>query len=177
MPNAKVYLIGPMGAGKSTVARQLAKRLQASTVDLDAEIEHAAGRPIPEIFADSGETGFRRWEAQVLADVADRPGPMVVATGGGVVLQEVNRRTMLETGTVVYLHADVETLLKRTAGSTNRPLLQGDDPRAKLEALQAEREPLYRQAGILVDSSGKSPPQVAEEILRHLADGESSPVE
>ncbi|MFA9459300.1 shikimate kinase [Thiohalorhabdus methylotrophus] len=177
MPGDKVYLVGPMGAGKSTVARLLAPRLQAGVVDLDAEIEDAFGRSIPELFAEHGESGFRDREERVLAEVAQRPGPLVVATGGGVILRDANRRVMAASGTMVYLHADVDTLLARTAGSANRPLLQVADPRAKLAALQAERDPLYREAAILVEGAESSPAEVAEEILHRLADAGDTPVE
>jgi len=159
------------------VGRALAARLQAKLVDLDEEIVRRAGRPIPEIFAAEGEEGFRDREEQTLAEVAAREGPLVVATGGGVVLREANRRRMAEYGTMVYLHAGVDTLLARAGGDPNRPLLQVDDPRAKLEALQAEREPLYREADLVVTTDGRKPGEVAEEILARLPAPGADPVD
>jgi len=161
----KIFLVGPMGSGKTTVAAALAQRLGWPWVDLDQEIVAAAGRPIPAIFAEEGEAGFRDWEARVLAEVAARPRSLVVATGGGVVLREANRQCMREAGRLVYLRADVDTLLARTSGDTNRPLLQVADPRSQLAALQAQREPLYRQAHRTEETAGVAPATVADRLL------------
>ena len=176
MRNYRIYLVGPMGAGKSTVGRALAYRLGAELVDLDAEIVHVAGKPIPEIFAEEGEAGFREREARALADLAGRDEALVVATGGGVVLREENRQLMARSGTTVYLHAAVDTLLARTRGDSNRPLLQVADPRAQLTQLQAEREPLYREAALTVATDGRTPQDVAGEILSRLPAAGDDPV-
>ncbi|HKJ87025.1 MAG TPA: shikimate kinase [Gammaproteobacteria bacterium] len=172
-----LFLVGPMGSGKSTVGRALAARTGAALVDLDEEIVRRAGTSIPRIFEERGEEGFRDFEGRVLGEVARRPGPLVVATGGGAVLREANRNAMVAAGTVVYLHADLDTLLARTSGDANRPLLREEDPRAKLEVLQAEREPLYRQADLVVETAGRGPEEVAREILARLADPPPAPVE
>lgn len=170
MSGDQVFLVGPMGSGKSTVGRILARCLGWDCLDLDAQILWLAGRTIPAIFETQGEAGFRDWEERALAAVADRDEPLVVATGGGVVLRENNRRRMREAGWMVYLDAPVETLLARTAGDTNRPLLQVDDPRAKLAELQSQRDPLYRQAHYTVATEGKGARGVAREIALWLRD-------
>lgn len=159
-----------MGSGKSTVARALTQRLGWPWLDLDSEIQAKAGRTIPEIFAEEGEAGFRDWEERALEEVAARPRPLLVATGGGVVLRRGNRERMHEAGRMVYLRADVDTLLERTEGDSNRPLLQVPDPRSKLAALQAEREPLYREADRIEDTAGLSPETVAARLAGWIRD-------
>ncbi len=171
------YLTGPMGSGKSTVGRALADRLGAELVDLDDVVVEIAGKAVPAIFEAEGEARFRDLEERALGMVAQRTGPLVVATGGGVVLRAANRFRMAASGTVVYLHADVDALLERTAGDTSRPLLQVDDPRAKLEALQAERDPLYRQADLTVETAGRSPEAIADEILASLESADPDAVD
>lgn len=170
MAGNKVFLVGPMGSGKSTVGRILAHCLGLDCLDLDNRIESLAGRSIPAIFAEEGEAGFRDWEERALAAVADRDEPLVVATGGGVVLRPANRERMSAHGWMIYLAADVETLLARTAGDHNRPLLQVDDPRARLAELQAERDPLYREAQHTVTTGREGPRPVARELAQWLRD-------
>ena len=163
-----VFLIGPMGAGKSTIGRHLAERLRLTFLDTDQEIEASAGVDIPTIFDFEGEAGFRRRETRMLDQCTSRQG-VVVATGGGAVLAAENRAMLRERGTVVYLHADVGEQLRRTAHDRNRPLLQTDDPRGRLQALMQQREPLYRDlAHLVIETDGRSPRAMAKHIARLL---------
>lgn len=153
-----------MGAGKTTVGRQLAKRLGRSFLDSDHEIVARTGVPIPTIFEIEGEEGFRRREAQTISEVTEA-SDIVLATGGGVVLNPDNRRRLHETGWVVYLNVPPALLYERTRHDRNRPLLNVPDPMAKLEELYAARDPLYREiAHIVVDGSHL----VASGIVQHL---------
>lgn len=153
-----------MGAGKTTVGRQLAKRLGRSFLDSDHEIVARTGVPIPTIFEIEGEEGFRRREAQTISEVTEA-SDIVLATGGGVVLNPDNRRRLHETGWVVYLNVPPVLLYERTRHDRNRPLLNVPDPMAKLEELYAARDPLYREiAHIVVDGSHL----VASGIVQHL---------
>lgn len=159
-----VVLVGPMGAGKSTLGRALAKQMGLPFVDLDARIEADAGRRIAAIFAADGEAAFRALESAALREVL--LGPVcVIATGGGAVLAEGNRAAMREAGRVVYLQVDPARQLARLAGDTTRPLLQGEDAAARLAALQAQREPLYRAASHHVFDAGPLNPRRAAEAL------------
>ncbi len=163
-----VFLVGPMGAGKTTIGKQLANALGLTFKDSDHEIVERTGASIPWIFDVEGEEGFRRREREMIDELSAREG-LVLATGGGAVLAEENRRHLKERGTVVYLQASIEQLLKRTARDKNRPLLQTEDPRAKLEALMAEREPLYREtADIIINTEQRSLKGVIKEITRQL---------
>lgn len=157
-----------MGAGKTTIGRQLAKAADKEFVDSDHEIERRTGASIPWIFDVEGEEGFRRREREVLADLTEREGT-VIATGGGAVLSEETRKLMRKRGTVIYLRASVEQILKRTARDRNRPLLQTEDPRARLEALMAERDPLYQDvADLVVDTDERSVRSVVREALDRI---------
>lgn len=138
-----------MGAGKTTVGRQLAKRLGRTFYDSDHEIVARTGVPIPTIFEIEGEDGFRRREAQAIAELSCEQN-IVLATGGGVVLNPENRRRLHETGWVVYLNVPPTLLYERTRHDRNRPLLQVADPLARLEELYAIRDPLYREAAHFV---------------------------
>jgi shikimate kinase len=138
-----------MGAGKTTVGRQLAKRLQRRFLDSDHEIEARTGVRIPLIFEIEGESGFRRRETQVLAELS-REHDLVLATGGGAVLAPENRQCLRDSGLVVYLHAPPEVLYERTRHDRNRPLLQVDDPLSKLKLLYEQRDPIYREIAHLV---------------------------
>ncbi len=163
-----VFLVGPMGAGKTTIGKQLANALGLTFKDSDHEIVERTGASIPWIFDVEGEEGFRRREREMIDELSAREG-LVLATGGGAVLAKENRRHLKERGTVVYLQASIEQLLKRTARDKNRPLLQTEDPRAKLEALMAEREPLYREtADIIINTEQRSLKGVIKEITRQL---------
>lgn len=162
-----IFLIGPMGVGKSTIGRQLATMLHKEFRDTDHEIENRTGVDIPTIFDIEGEEGFRRREAAVLEELT-RDSNLVLATGGGAVLREENRKA-LRRGFVVYLSANIETLVERTRRDKNRPLLQNTDKRKKLEALMEQRDPIYREeADIIVETDGRSAKTVAREIIDQL---------
>lgn len=159
-----------MGAGKSTVGRQLAKQLKMDFVDADQEIEHRTGASINLIFDIEGEAGFREREEKLIEELSQRRN-IVLATGGGAVLRERNRRNLRRAGTVVYLHAPLETLLRRTRKSKTRPLLQTEDPVARLRQLLRERDPLYRQeADIIIESDRRSAASVARSIIERIDD-------
>jgi shikimate kinase len=163
-----LILVGPMGAGKSTVGRHLAELLQREFVDTDQVIEARTGAAIPLIFEIEGEAGFRRREAAAIEELTRQHG-IVLATGGGAVLSEENRRLLRERGTVVYLCAPLETLVERTQRDRNRPLLQNTDRRAKLEEILRARDPLYRETAHFVAYTAKrSPLRVAREIVAQL---------
>ena len=138
-----------MGAGKTTVGRHLAKRFGRRFVDADHEIENRTGVRIPTIFEIEGEAGFRKREAQVIGELA-REQDLVLATGGGIVLDPANRAVLANSGLVVYLNAPPAMLFERTRHDRNRPLLQVADPLARIEELFAARDPLYREAAHLV---------------------------
>lgn len=146
---SNIFLIGPMGAGKTTIGKRLAELLALDFIDSDHEVELRTGVDIPYIFEREGEAGFRRREKQVIADLTQREG-LVLATGGGSVLDPDNRRCLADHGLVVYLHATVDQQLARTARSDNRPLLRHPDRRQILERLFEHRDPLYREIADLV---------------------------
>lgn len=163
-----VFLIGPMGAGKSTIGRHLAEHLNKEFQDSDQEIEKRTGASIPLIFEIEGEAGFRSRESSIIDDLTSKSN-LVLATGGGVILSADNRRTLRSRGVVVYLHAPLETLLQRTRRDRHRPLLQTADRRRTLEEILKAREPIYRQtADIVVETAHRSPVSVAREIARKL---------
>lgn len=168
LKNNNLFLVGPMGAGKTTIGRFLADSLQLEFVDLDAVIEDRCGANIPWIFDVEGEAGFRKRESRVLAEIAAQKG-LLLATGGGAVLAEENRNILKQQGYVVYLSASVSQLLERTAHDRNRPLLQVDNPREVIEKLLEDRDPLYREVADLVVVTEKRKPQlVAEDIVREV---------
>jgi shikimate kinase len=157
-----------MGAGKSTIGRQLAELLRREFIDSDHEIERRTGASIPLIFDIEGEDGFRRRESEALDDLSQRDA-IVLATGGGIVLAESNRRLLKERGIVVYLQAPIETLLSRTQRDRHRPLLQHVDRRAKFEEILNVRDPLYREtADIIITTDHRSPQAVAQEIQEKM---------
>jgi shikimate kinase len=162
-----LFLVGPMGVGKTTIGRLLAKRLNKTFIDLDEEIEHRAGASIPWIFDVEGEDGFRRRESELLAECA-RGRDMVVSTGGGVVLREENRQVLKVSGVVVYLNASVEQLYQRTLKDKKRPLLQVPDRRRVIEDLKLARDPLYREVADLVLDVGSRNSRHATETLIKL---------
>ena len=159
-----IYLVGLMGCGKTTIGRQLARRLARPFFDSDQEIESRTGVGISTIFEIEGEVGFRRREAQVIADLVREPG-IVLATGGGAVLDPENRRALRTHGWVVYLNVPPALLWNRTRNDRNRPLLQVADPLARLEMLFAERDPLYRETAHCVIDGGRQPPTA---VLQHI---------
>lgn len=163
-----VFLVGPMGAGKSTIGRALASILHKSFVDSDHEIEARTGAPVALIFEIEGEAGFRQRESAMIEELT-RGHDIVLATGGGVVLSVDNRRRLRERGTVVYLHAPLETLLERTRHDRGRPLLQTGDREGVLKRLLEQRDPLYRDvAHIVVETTHRPPATVAREIVKRL---------
>ena len=153
-----ISLIGLPGSGKSTVGRQLARRLQLPFVDSDQAIEVRLGCPIREFFEREGEARFREIEAEVI-DALTQQGPGVLSTGGGAVLRAENRAHLRSRGRVIYLKSHPEELIRRLRHDTNRPLLQVADPMAKLRELFATRDPLYRQTAHFVVETGR--PSVA----------------
>lgn len=164
----RVFLVGPMGAGKTTIGRALAQRLQLDFVDSDLEIERRCGVKIPIIFELEGESGFRDREAIVIDDLSQR-SRVLVATGGGAVLRAESRDRLKSRGTVVYLHAPPQVLWQRTRGDRNRPLLQTSDPRARIEAMYLERDALYREvAHTVIDTGEANPREIAHRIAEAL---------
>lgn len=163
-----IYLVGMMGAGKSSIGRLLARRLRKEFHDSDHEIERRTGVKIPVIFEIEGEAGFRRREAAVIRDLASA-NDIVIATGGGAVLDPETRRVLRSTGTVIYLRTDPRELWNRTRHDRNRPLLRTDDPLGKLETLSRERGPLYLEvADIIVDSGSQTMKTLTQRIEREL---------
>jgi shikimate kinase len=163
-----VFLVGLMGAGKTTVGRLLARRLKLRFYDSDYEIERRCGVKIPVIFEVEGEAGFRAREQQALADLTALQG-IVLATGGGAVVSEENRRRLAGGGTVVYLSARPEDLFERVRQDRNRPLLAGSDPLTRLRELHAQRDPLYRSiADLVVETGTQSVPALARVLLERL---------
>lgn len=160
-----VILVGPMGAGKSTIGRQVANLLNYEFVDSDQEIEARTGADIPWIFDVEGEDGFRRREENMIDELTQRQS-IVLATGGGAVLRESNRKAMNARGVVVYLQASIEQQLARTARDRNRPLLQTDEPRKVLTELTKIRNPLYAEmADFVIDTDRGSVKEVASQIV------------
>ena len=157
-----------MGAGKTSVGRLLARRFGKTFYDCDQEIERRTGVKIPVIFEIEGEAGFRAREAHVLRELTALTD-IVLATGGGAVLREENRRALKQNGTVVYLRASLEDLWQRTRHDRNRPLLQTADPHAMLEHLFAERDPLYREvASLIMDTGNQSLRSLANRLEMRL---------
>ena len=151
---ANVFFVGLMGAGKTTVGRAIARRLGRPFFDSDHEVEARTGVRIPVIFEHEGEAGFREREAQVIRDLTAREG-IVLATGGGAILRPENREYLNTRGLVVYLRANPHDLWLRTRKDKNRPLLQTEDPRARLEALYSVRDPLYRECAHFIVETGR----------------------
>lgn len=165
---SNVYLVGMMGAGKTTVGRLIARRLKLRFLDSDREIEQRCGVKIPVIFEIEGEAGFRSREAQTIAELTALEG-VVLATGGGVVLSAANRQRLAAQGTVVYLRARPEDLYERVRHDRNRPLLATQDPLTRLRELYAERDPLYSEvADVVVETGAQSVQALARALLDKL---------
>lgn len=162
-----IFLIGFMGAGKTSVGRVLARKLGLDFRDLDEVIKEEIGMAIPEIFSRFGEDFFRNEESKALWSVAQAKN-QVVATGGGVVLKEGNWEAMKNDGITIYLRASDEVLWSRVKSSTSRPLLQVENPFERLQELLSKRVPLYERANLIVNTENLSPADVAEKIIREL---------
>jgi shikimate kinase len=164
-----IIIVGFMGTGKSTVSRLLSERLGWESKDTDEEIKRQTGRSIQEMFSEDGEEAFRNWESKVLADILGN-GHQVVATGGGAVLREVNRRAMLSGGWVVGLTADKQSLIRRVTSASaagTRPLLAGD-AEERVSTLLETRRHAYDFAHVMVDTTLRSPAEVTDLLLRWL---------
>ncbi len=167
-PN-RIFLVGPMGAGKSTIGRQLAHSLGLEFDDTDHEIQRRTGVDIPTIFEFEGEAGFRARERQVVDELTQVDG-LVLATGGGAVIDAQNRRNLAARGIVVYLHCTPQQQFDRTYKDRNRPLIQTDDPLAKLTALMEVRDPLYREVSdVVVSTENRSANAVTREIVDRIS--------
>ncbi|MFT4819239.1 MAG: shikimate kinase [Candidatus Azotimanducaceae bacterium] len=165
-----IFLIGPMGAGKTTIGRTLASYLRLEFIDSDHEIERRAGANIAWIFDVEGEPGFRAREAAVIDDLSQREG-ILLATGGGSVLRAENRQHLRARGVVLFLDASLEMQIKRTAKDKKRPLLQTDDPVAVLRRLKIERDPLYTElADIKVTVGDNKTRRIMSMIMKKLDD-------
>lgn len=163
-----IFLVGPMGSGKSAVGRRVATDLKLDFYDSDDEIESRTGVDISYIFEREGEAGFRKRETSILEELTGLEN-IVLATGGGAPGNEDNRRLLAEHGTVVYLYTTVPEQLRRTRKSTHRPLLQVDDPGKVLEELMQQRDPLYREiADIVIETDGRRVPGVAREVRERV---------
>jgi shikimate kinase len=168
MGRGNIFLVGMMGAGKTTLGRALAQRLARDFVDTDRILVERTGVPVATVFEIEGEEGFRRRESGVIAELAGRDD-CVIATGGGSVLAEENRRVMREAGTVVYLRARLESLWERTRHDTTRPLLATPDPRGTLATILEAREPFYREAAhVTVDTGSQSASTLVNRVVAAL---------
>jgi len=160
-----IFLIGPMGAGKTTIGRQLAKRLSSKFYDSDYEIEQRTGVNIPLIFELEGEEGFRKRESQVISELVTLKN-IVLSTGGGSVLDPENRKALSDNGLIIYLKSTAGKLFSRTADDKRRPLLQTDDRLDKIKKLLAEREPVYlSMANEVIDTHDLGIKQITQKIL------------
>jgi shikimate kinase len=168
-----IFLVGLMGAGKTSVGRMLAQRLDMKFFDADAEIERITGVKIPVIFEIEGESGFRSREEKMIEQLTAMNG-IVLATGGGAVISDTNRRFLKSRGRVIYLRAAPEDLWRRTRRDRNRPLLQTADPLGKLRSLHEQRDPLYREvAHLIVDTGSQSVAHLTSSIQQHLTDADA----
>jgi shikimate kinase len=168
MVEPSIFLVGPMGAGKSAVGRRLAEELQRTFVDSDEVIENRTGVDIPFIFEKEGEAGFRQRERAVIDELTQMPG-IVLATGGGAAQDPANRAHLATRGIVVYLYATIDQQLRRTRSGRERPMLQGGDPREILERLMTVRDPQFREiAKVIIPTDGRRVGAVTREIRQRL---------
>ena len=163
-----IVLVGLMGAGKSTIGRRLAQKLDLAFVDADAEIEQAAGKSVQDIFRDHGEASFREGERRVIARLLES-GPQVLATGGGAFMNEETRNNISSRGIAVWLRADIELLMKRVRRRDNRPLLKTDNPEDVMQTLIDQRYPVYGRADIIVESRDVPHSSIVSDVIRALA--------
>lgn len=166
--NRAIVLVGLMGAGKTSVGRRLAEKLGLNFVDADHEITMAAGKSIPEIFADHGEDYFREGERRVIARLLEN-GPQILATGGGAYMNSETRERIRDHGISVWLKADLDLLLKRVAKRNDRPLLQQDDPAKVLQRLIDTRYPVYALADVTVQSRDVQHGQMVNDVVKAIA--------
>jgi len=160
-----IFLVGPMGVGKTTIGRVLGIELAMEFFDSDREIEASTGADIPWIFDVEGEAGFRVREAKMIESLSQKSG-IILATGGGAILSADNRKFLSARGLVVYLRASIRQQLERTSRDKNRPLLQTPDPEKRIKELMKIREPLYREvADLTIDTNRRNPKTVCQEIL------------
>lgn len=164
-----IVLIGLMGAGKTSIGRRLAARLDLSFTDADSEIEIAAGKSVPEIFADHGEEHFRQGERKVIGRLLTS-GQRVLATGGGAFMNAETRDNIARHGISIWLRADLGVLMRRVSRRSNRPLLMNGDPEATMKRLIGERHPVYAAADLIVDSRDEPHDIIVSEIIDALAD-------
>ena len=163
-----IFLIGPMGSGKSAVGRRLARETGKAFVDSDDVIEESTGVDIPFIFDKEGEAGFRQRERQTIDELTQRED-IILATGGGAIQDADNRQHLAARGTVIYLHATVPVQLRRTRRGRERPLLKKSDPGKVLETLMQVRDPLYREiADLIIETDGRAVATVCKEIRTRL---------
>jgi len=169
IPNKTIVIVGMMGSGKSSIGRRLAARLALPFLDSDSEIETAAGMSVEQIFTHFGETEFRKGERRVIARLLDRP-IHVLATGGGAFVDPETRALIHSKALSVWLRADIETLLERTSRRNDRPLLKQDNPRTVMEKLLIEREPVYAEADVTVESDHRPSDETVDRVLKALGE-------
>jgi len=163
-----IVLTGFMGTGKSEVGKELSRMCGMRLIDIDQEIETSQQESISEIFSGHGEDYFRQIETAAILKFSSEQG-VIISTGGGAVLREENLRALQACGIVFCLTASPETIMLRTAGNNDRPLLQSDDRQMKISKLLAERQPLYEKAGIMINTEGKTPFEIANEIIGNIS--------
>ena len=166
--NRPIVLVGLMGAGKSSIGRRLAEKLEIPFVDADHEIEVAADKTIPEIFNDHGEIYFREGERRVISRLIEN-GAQVLSTGGGAFINEETRQNINAHGISVWLKADLSLLMKRVMKRADRPLLQTDDPEGVMQKLMDQRYPVYAKADVTVESRDVQHTQMVNEVIKVLA--------
>lgn len=166
--NRPIVLVGLMGAGKSSIGRRLAEKLEIPFVDADHEIEVAADKTIPEIFNDHGEAYFREGERRVISRLIEN-GAQILSTGGGAFINEETRQSIHNHGISVWLKADLPLLMKRVMKRADRPLLQTEDPEAIMQKLMDQRYPVYAKADVTVESKDVQHTQMVNEVIKVLA--------